>query len=103
MLKRAAVACAGAGFMLVVAAGAASADYASPKAPPEEPFAVRGETVTNTPVVDPVVAAAVVSPTSSPQLPRTGSDVLEFLLLGGAAIGGGSILVRVGRRRTQLI
>ena len=49
------------------------------------PSEVRGETITAPPV-------------RAQQLPVTGGDVLGLVMLGGAAIGTGAILVRRGRR-----
>ena len=49
------------------------------------PAEVRGETITAPPV-------------RAQQLPVTGGDVLGLVMLGGAAIGTGAVLVRRSRR-----
>jgi LPXTG-motif cell wall-anchored protein len=64
--------------------------------------AVQGEELALTPDVAPAAVAATEAPATAPQgqLPLTGGDVAELVLIGGAALGLGTLMVRRTRTRT---
>ena len=76
-------------FGPMTSASAQSSDDVYPLPPPDA--AVQGLSVTQ-----PQVRAIDV--TNGQELPVTGGDIVGLVMLGGAAIGTGAILVRRGRR-----
>jgi hypothetical protein len=92
-----------ASVLVIGVAGPATAAVAAeppyPLPPKSDDVVVLGETLKKAPDVAPAVATpAPVQTAPTGNLPFTGSDVAEMVIVGFAAVGAGTVLVRRSKR-----